>query len=99
MASLAPATYINDDVVHFAIRYLLTAPTPFGDDPGLHRARWEDIVAMDSLWFTEIQKRWQATPREAAWFSTSFTENIDVFQRSYLIVPINDASHWNLILA
>ncbi|KAE8220537.1 hypothetical protein CF319_g5949 [Tilletia indica] len=98
MASLAPKTYVNDNVVQFGIRYLLTGPRPLGDVPGPQRARWEDVTAMDSLWFSRIQDRWNATPREANWFSTVFTKNVDVFSRPYFIIPINDSQHWSIIL-
>ncbi|KAE8241722.1 hypothetical protein A4X13_0g7290 [Tilletia indica] len=53
---------------------------------------------MDSLWFTKIQTAWEATPRDDTWFSTKFTKNIDVFERPYLVIPINDTAHWDLIL-
>ncbi|KAE8235548.1 hypothetical protein A4X13_0g9456 [Tilletia indica] len=127
MASLAPKTFVNDNVVHFGMRYLLTAPRPLRDKASPRRARWDQIRVMDSLWFTKIQTAWEATPRDDTWFSkkksrpnlimdsrwftkiqtaweasprddtwfsTKFTKNIDVFERPYLVIPINDTQHF-----
>ncbi|KAE8218693.1 hypothetical protein CF319_g7479 [Tilletia indica] len=69
MASLAPKTFVNDNVVHFGMRYLLTAPRPLRDKASPRRARWDQIRVMDSLWFTKIQTAWEATPRDDTWFS------------------------------
>lgn len=85
---LASNRYINDKIVEFYCQYLLN-----------ERLTAEQITAthiFSSFFFERLTTVpvWEMTAQINYDSVETWTKNVDLFEKEFIIVPINDGSHW-----
>ncbi|KAE8243909.1 hypothetical protein A4X13_0g6895 [Tilletia indica] len=88
--SLAAGVQVNDAIIDFGLRYLLTAPTPFGKPPPSTQPDADQITILDTNLFPLLAA---GKPYD------KWTKNLSIFDKGFLVVPVHSGQgHWSLII-
>ncbi|XP_075511183.1 putative ubiquitin-like-specific protease 2A isoform X2 [Primulina tabacum] len=90
---LQPMTFINDTVIDFYIKYLLNRMS----------AEQHRFHAFNAFFFRKLADLDQDPSRardgkkafQRVW---KWTRNVNLFEKDYLLIPVNFSSHWSLIV-
>ena len=87
---LMPGQFLNDTMVDFLIRRSMhTANLRDGDAP---------VYCFSSFFFKKLTRDRNATPTEAYLGVRRWTNDVDIFAKPFLMIPINHAFHWFLAI-
>ena len=79
---LEPGVYLNDELVDFKIRHLLEESFPEAKFR-FHIYNSHFYIKLRDNGYSEVSK---------------WAKNVDLFKKDFLIVPINQADHWSLVV-
>ncbi|XP_034047248.1 sentrin-specific protease 7-like [Thalassophryne amazonica] len=98
LACLGEGMYLNDIIVDFYLKYLLE---------GVGGAVAESSHVFSSFFYKQLSRR-QTASEDAANFVSDrhmrhqrvkrWTRNVDIFKKDFLFVPVNQSSHWFLVV-
>ncbi|GAB5369829.1 hypothetical protein AAMO2058_001440000 [Amorphochlora amoebiformis] len=86
MERLQPGQMLNDSIIDFYLKYVLREKCENGDN----------FYAFSSFFFTKIRKAKTSTFPEFYNSVRRWTKNVNIFEKHYLLVPINEYEHWTL---
>ncbi|XP_034035137.1 sentrin-specific protease 7-like [Thalassophryne amazonica] len=98
LACLDDGVYLNDVIVDFYLKYLLE---------GVGGAVAERSHVFSSFFYNQLSRRQNASEDAANFVSDRhmrhqrvkrWTRNVDIFKKDFLFVPVNQSSHWFLVV-
>lgn len=88
LARLADGAYLNDALIDLVIRRFVMES--LGD------AKESKVHAFSCLLYTKLGE--ESRPDRAHALVARWTKNIDVFALDFMLVPVNHANHWSLLV-
>lgn len=96
VACLAPGEFLNDVIIDFYLKYIFFEKLSPADKERTHilssffyKRLTQRSTNSSSDTFTSTQDRMHSQVR-------TWTKNVDIFEKDFVIVPINESSHWYL---
>jgi len=80
----------NDNLIEFCIKWLETSI--------LTKDQKEDVHFFNSFFFDQLCSRKSLSPNEMYESVKKWTSKVDIFDRKYIFIPINESMHWYLMM-
>ncbi|KAL7119308.1 hypothetical protein ACP275_02G055300 [Erythranthe tilingii] len=91
---LQPRTFINDTIIDFYIKYLVTKIKP-GEQ---HRFHFFNTFFFQKLVNVNRDLYRDCEGRDAFGCVRKWTRNVNIFEKEYIFIPVNFSLHWSLIV-
>ena len=87
---LRPATYLNDSIIDFYLKYLYKER--------LNEQQRGDVHIFNQFFYTKLDSAINEKNESARLKLAKWTKNVNIFDKKLLIIPINSALHWSLAI-
>ncbi|EYU18425.1 hypothetical protein MIMGU_mgv1a020521mg, partial [Erythranthe guttata] len=91
---LQPRTFINDTIIDFYIKYLVTKIKP-GEQ---HRFHFFNTFFFQKLVNVNRDLYRDCEGRDVFGCVRKWTRNVNIFEKDYIFIPVNFSLHWSLIV-
>ncbi len=89
---LEPPEYLNDNIIDFRIKYF--DESNIDNDIDITN---KPYYVFSSLFFTKLNEK--SNINDTYENVKKWTNKVDIFEKDFLLFPINDLNHWSLFLA
>jgi len=95
---LEPEQFLNDVIIDFYLKYLQVGL--FSNSPLMAKTYTFSIYFYNRLTMNTNTKSKAAIPRADIMHSNvkKWTKNVNIFEKDFIVVPINDCDHWFVII-
>ena len=95
MLCLKPSIYLNDIIIDFFLKYLIEVKLTSKQKERLH--------LFSTFFYERLTQRntnsdQPKTPTTMHRMVKSWTKNVDIFDKDFLVIPINESAHWFLVI-
>lgn len=92
VACLAEGTYLNDIIIDFYLKYLLESV--------LTPSQREKTYIFNSYFYKRLTQKQgsKSTPKQMHASVKKWTRNVDIFEKNFIVIPVNEHCHWYLVV-